>query len=87
MNNIEFLEKKTLQRKSVSKKRKVEKKTTEKKSLKRKLVQLNESETDGEIGSLNIVTSSRIKIEGKRISVNIPVAPLANVSFHFETSV
>ena len=68
-------------------KKKVEEKVAQKKSLKRKLVQTNDSKTDGEVHILDIVTSYRRKIIGKRIHVNITAAPLDNVSFHSKESV
>lgn len=82
MKNIKIVKKKTPQRKLVSKKIKVEEKIVKKKSLKRKFVQSNESEKDGGANALDIMTSSRRKIGGKIIFINIPSAPLDNFSFH-----
>lgn len=69
------------------KKSKVEEKITKKKFLKRKPVQTSDSETYDEPNVMDIVTSSRRRIGGKRILFNIPTPPLVNVSFHSEASV
>lgn len=62
-------------------------KVVEKKYLKRKLVRTSDSEIDVEVDVLDITLSSRRKIGGKRVIVNIPSIPLDNVSFHSEESV
>lgn len=69
------------------KKRKVEEIIVEKKFIKRKRLQSSESEIDSEVDVLDIVASSRRKIGGKIIVVNIQAAPLDNVSFHYKGSV
>ncbi|XP_050878663.1 uncharacterized protein LOC127082469 [Lathyrus oleraceus] len=78
---------KTPKGKSVIKRRKVESKVIEKKSLKIKLVQSSDSETNDEEDVQDIVSIIRRKVSGKRIVVNVPAAPMDNVSFHSETSV
>ncbi|XP_050875314.1 uncharacterized protein LOC127078947 [Lathyrus oleraceus] len=81
------LQKKIPQEKPGNKRRKVEVKVVEKKYLKRKLVQTSDSEIDVEVDVLDITLSSRRKIGGKRVIVNIPSIPLDNVSFYSEESV
>ena len=49
-------------------------------------MQTSGSETNVEVDILDIVPSSKIKIGGKRVPVNVPVSPLDNVSFHSEGS-
>lgn len=51
------------------------------------LVQTSESETYVEADVHDIVSIISIKIGGKRILVNVFVAPIDNVSFHYEISV
>ncbi|XP_050909854.1 uncharacterized protein LOC127123693 [Lathyrus oleraceus] len=84
---LKIVKKKIPHKKPVSKKRKVVDKTIEKKFLKRRIVQSSNSETDGETGVLEIATSSRRKVGGKIILVNIPVELLDNVSVHSEGNV
>lgn len=58
-----------------------------KKSLKIKYVPTSDSEPDVEDDVLDIVSSSRRKVGWKRISLNVPSAPLDIVSFHSKASV
>lgn len=53
----------------------------------RNLVQTSEFETDDEANVYDIVSTIKRNVGGKRTPVNVVVAPLDNVSFHFETSV
>lgn len=86
MKNTKIVKKKTPQEKHVNKKIKAKEKTAENKSLKRKHVQSNDSEIDVEEDVWDIVPTIRIKIGGKIITLNVPTAPLDNVSFHSESS-
>lgn len=85
--NVEKVKHKCPIKRPLKKKKRVEENVVKKKSLKRKLVQTNDSETNGVPYVMDIVTSSRRNIRGKRIPVNIPAALLDNVSFHSEVSV
>lgn len=87
MKNTEVVKEKTPQEKSVSKKREVKEKTAEKKSLVRKLVQTSDSETNAKEDAQYIVSTIRRKVGRKRIHVNVPAAPMDNVSTHSKTSV
>ena len=52
-----------------------------------KIVKTGESLTDDEAYFQDIVCTVRKKVGGKRIRVNVIVAPLYNMSFHYKTSV
>ncbi|KAK2423786.1 hypothetical protein QL285_034215 [Trifolium repens] len=69
-------------------KRKTEKKAVGERSSKKKkqVVDVSESDTDGEPDVLDITTAGRKKIGGRRILGNIPPAPMDRVSFHSEES-
>lgn len=58
----------------VSKRRRIKEKNEEKKSLKRKRVQSSDSK-NVEDDVQDIVPTIRRKVDGKRVLVNIPVAP------------
>lgn len=71
----------------MTKRRKVESKVVEKKSLEIKLRQSSDSETGVEQDVHDILSTIRRKVCGKRIHVNVPTAPMDNVSLHYEISV
>ncbi|KAK2361917.1 hypothetical protein QL285_087022 [Trifolium repens] len=72
------------------KKRKIkaEKKATGEKTSKKKkqVVAVSDSESDVEPDVLDITTSGRKRIGGRRVPANIPPAPMDRVSFHSEES-
>lgn len=68
-------------------KKKIKEGSSKRKNLKRMLVVSSESKSDAEVDVLDIVPSSRKKIRGKRVHMNILVAHLDNMSFHSEESV
>ncbi|MCI47876.1 hypothetical protein A2U01_0069118, partial [Trifolium medium] len=55
-----------------------------KKSLKRKEPMSSESEFEEEAVKVTTGGSSRKTVKGKKVPLNVPPAPLDNVSFHFE---
>lgn len=59
----------------------------EEKSLKIKNSQSSELETNVKAYVQNIVPTFRRKMDGKIVLVNVPVAPLDNVSFQSKSSV
>ncbi|KAK2361922.1 hypothetical protein QL285_087027 [Trifolium repens] len=69
-------------------KRKAEKKATGEKTSKKKkqVVAVSDSESDVEPDVLDITTSGRKRIGGRRVPANIPPAPMDRVSFHSEES-
>ncbi|KAK2396666.1 hypothetical protein QL285_058309 [Trifolium repens] len=69
-------------------KRKSEKKATGEKTSKKKkqVVAGSDSESDVEPDVLDITTSGRKGIRGRRVPANIPPAPMDRVSFHSEES-
>ncbi|CAI8584802.1 unnamed protein product [Vicia faba] len=74
-------------KKSGAKRKKVESNHAKKNTLKRKPVTASDSEYDVEANVLDIVSSTRKKIGGRKIHVNVHDAPLNNVSFHTEGNV
>ncbi|PNX64992.1 hypothetical protein L195_g054308, partial [Trifolium pratense] len=56
----------------------------EKKNLKRKEPVSSESEFEEEIVKTTTGGSSRKTVKGRKVPLNVPSAPLDNVSFHFE---
>jgi hypothetical protein len=69
-------------------KRKAEKRASgERTSRKRKLITVSESEEDVELDVLDITTSGKKRIGGRRVPANIPPATMDNVSFHSEECV
>ncbi|KAK2381627.1 hypothetical protein QL285_069218 [Trifolium repens] len=69
-------------------KRKTEKKAVGEKSSKKKkhVVAESDSDTDVEVNVLDITTSGKKRIGGRRVPANIPPAPMDRVSFHSEES-
>ncbi|KAK2402321.1 hypothetical protein QL285_051853 [Trifolium repens] len=69
-------------------KRKAEKKASGSKSSKKKkqVAAVSDSESDVEPNVLDITTSGKKRIGGRRIPANIPPAPMDRVSFHSEES-
>ncbi|KAK2402585.1 hypothetical protein QL285_052088 [Trifolium repens] len=69
-------------------KRKAEKKAVGEKSSKKKkqVVAESDSDTDVEVNVLDITTSGKKRIGGRRVPANIPPAPMERVSFHSEES-
>jgi hypothetical protein len=69
-------------------KRKAEKKVVDDKSSRRKkqVVAASDSDTNVEVNVLNITTSGKKRIGGRRVPTNIPPAPMDRVSFHSEES-
>lgn len=65
----------------------VKSKFVKKTSLKRKLVHSSDSERDVKECVHDIVHAIRTKVDGKIIPVNIPSAPMDNVSFQSKISV
>lgn len=51
-------------------------------SKKRKYVSESDSEPDVEQDLSDISTTSRKRVKGKRVPLNVPFAPMDNVSFH-----
>ncbi|MCI46955.1 envelope-like protein, partial [Trifolium medium] len=54
----------------------------ERKSFKRKEVPTSDSDYDVELDVPDIVPSTRKKIAGKKVPLNVHAAPMDNVSFH-----
>jgi hypothetical protein len=69
-------------------KRKAEKKASGSKSSKKKkqVAAVSDSESDVEPNVLDITTSGKKRIGGRKIPANIPPAPMDKVSFHSEES-
>lgn len=68
-------------------KRKAEKKASgEKSSKKKQVIAISDSDTDVEADVLDIMTSGKKRVGGRRIPANIPPAPMDTVSFHSEES-
>lgn len=87
MKKIEIVKKKTIQENPLNKKTKVEEKNDKKKPLNRKLFQSSDSEIEAEEDVQNVMSIIRRKVSEKRVFVNVPDAPLDNVSLHYESSV
>lgn len=60
---------------------------TKRRLKKRKLIVTSDSKTDAQANVQDVMTSAKKKARGKKISANVVVAPLDNVSFHSESSV
>lgn len=85
------LVKKDTPHKALASKRKrverIELKTTEKVTQTRKIMSSSDSGTSVEDDVLEIITTYRRKIYGKKVILNVPDAPLDNVSFDFVANV
>lgn len=67
--------------------KRIKQETTEKKSQKRIIGSLNDSKTHVEDDILEIVTTPRRKIGGKKVPLNVIDSSLDNVSFHFVANI
>ncbi|MCI00753.1 envelope-like protein, partial [Trifolium medium] len=61
--------------------------SVKRKTLKSKEVPISDSDYDVELDVPDIVPSTRKKIAGKNVPLNVPATPMNNVSFHSEASV
>jgi hypothetical protein len=55
-------------------------------SKKKQLVVAGDSEEDVEVDVLDITTSGKKRIGGRKVPANVPLAPMDNVSFHLEVN-
>ncbi|MCI32315.1 hypothetical protein A2U01_0053528, partial [Trifolium medium] len=75
-------------KKGLKKKRKAEKKASGERSQKNKQVIIqSDSEADVKANVQDIMASKKKRLGGKRVPMNIPPAPMDNISFHSEESV
>lgn len=69
-------------KKSRVKRSKVESNPAKKKTFKTKMVASSDSKYDAEVDVLDIASSTRKNVDGRKILANVPDAPFDNMSFH-----